>query len=57
MTEFARTAAAHAGVWVSLVLTVAGIGYLVVGADETVSGEVALGRSLGMSDRVMGWTP
>lgn len=54
MTEFARTAAAHAGVWVSLVLTVAGIGYLVVGADETVSGEVALGRSLGMSDRVIG---
>lgn len=45
-----------AGGWASLGLTLAGVGLLVAGAHATVAGAVELGRSWGMSERVIGLT-
>lgn len=54
--ELRRGIPPRSRVWASLGLVAAGVLLLVVGAHETVSGAIEVGRFLGMSERVIGLT-
>ncbi|MGE3818112.1 MAG: calcium/sodium antiporter [Isosphaeraceae bacterium] len=56
VSELAEPMVALPRSWVSLGLIVAGIGLLIAGAQSTVTGAVAIGRTFGMSEAVIGLT-
>jgi cation:H+ antiporter len=56
VAELTPDVAPAVGGWMSLALVTAGVGLLVAGAQATVTGAIELGRTWGMSERVIGLT-
>lgn len=54
--QYADTPERHSSIWLNLVLIVAGLSMLVIGANWLVAGAISVARALGISELVIGLT-